>query len=151
MVKKEEIGSFSGRYRWLSNFYNCDVPMYHDGIIYPSAEHVYQAQKTVDQDERCVIARLATAADAKAAGAKLVLRDGWDSLRVIVMREVLRQKFALPPLRKMLVKTGTFYLMEGNTWGDVFWGVCRGQGRNMLGELLMEERSRILLFGATLP
>lgn len=30
---------------------------------------------------------------------------------------------------------------EGNTWGDTFWGICGGQGSNMLGQLLMDVRA----------
>jgi len=31
-------------------------------------------------------------------------------------------------------------LIEGNTWGDTYWGVCRGRGSNNLGKLLMKIR-----------
>ena len=34
-------------------------------------------------------------------------------------------------------------LVEGNEWGDVFWGVCKGVGDNHLGKLLMEFRERV--------
>lgn len=36
--------------------------------------------------------------------------------------------------------TGDAELIEGNNWGDTFWGVCNGRGENMLGKLLMEIR-----------
>ena len=31
-------------------------------------------------------------------------------------------------------------IVEENTWGDTFWGVCKGVGENHLGKLLMEIR-----------
>jgi hypothetical protein len=31
-------------------------------------------------------------------------------------------------------------LIEGNTWGDTFWGVCNGVGENNLGKTLMNVR-----------
>lgn len=34
-------------------------------------------------------------------------------------------------------------LIEGNTWGDTFWGVCRGKGENNLGKILMRLRSEL--------
>lgn len=40
----------------------------------------------------------------------------------------------------MLLKTGDEELVEGNTWGDTFWGVCKGKGRNELGKILMKVR-----------
>ncbi len=38
---------------------------------------------------------------------------------------------------KFLVPTADAELIEGNTWNDRFWGVCRGQGGNELGQILM--------------
>ena len=58
------------------------------------------------------------------------------------MRSLIQQKFALGSvLGEKLKATGARKLVEGNAWGDVFWGVCEGQGRNQLGELLMEQRT----------
>ena len=39
-----------------------------------------------------------------------------------------------------LINTGDAILIEGNTWGDTYWGVCDGVGENRLGKLLMEVR-----------
>jgi predicted NAD-dependent protein-ADP-ribosyltransferase YbiA (DUF1768 family) len=59
------------------------------------------------------------------------------------MRDLLRQKFAHPELRRLLLATGDAELVEGNTWGDRFWGVCAGRGQNHLGRLLMAIRAEI--------
>ena len=40
----------------------------------------------------------------------------------------------------LLLATGDAKIVEGNTWGDVFWGVCNGVGENHLGEILMKVR-----------
>jgi predicted NAD-dependent protein-ADP-ribosyltransferase YbiA (DUF1768 family) len=40
----------------------------------------------------------------------------------------------------MLIDTGNEELCEFNTWGDTFYGVCNGVGKNILGKLLMEIR-----------
>ena len=42
-----------------------------------------------------------------------------------------------------LVETGTEELVEGNDWGDTYWGVCKGTGKNMLGKILMEVREEL--------
>ena len=42
-----------------------------------------------------------------------------------------------------LLATGKATLVEGNSWGDTFWGVCRGKGKNMLGKILMRVRKRL--------
>lgn len=44
-------------------------------------------------------------------------------------------------LSEMLEATGDAELIEGNHWGDTFWGVCNGVGQNNLGKLLMAIRS----------
>lgn len=63
-------------------------------------------------------------------------------MRVKVMRELLAHKFVWPVNAEPLEATRGSILIEGNTWGDQFWGVCRGRGENMLGRLLMDIRGR---------
>ena len=31
----------------------------------------------------------------------------------------------------------------GGGWGDVFWGVCKGKGKNRLGRILMAVRQEL--------
>lgn len=57
------------------------------------------------------------------------------------MRILVEDKFRHYGMRVALVGTGDAMLVEGNTWGDKFWGVCRGEGENQLGKLLMERRA----------
>jgi ribA/ribD-fused uncharacterized protein len=84
-----------------------------------------------------------TAAIAKKLGQSCKLIGDWEDLKIVIMRELLFLKFALPSLRASLLETGDADLIEGNTWGDTFWGVCRGRGQNWLGKLLMEVRAEI--------
>lgn len=134
----ETISSFGGKYDFLSNFYWCRIE--HEGIAYPSVEHAFQAAKTHDRDERKRIASLPTPRMAKRAGRKVKLRKNWNSIRIGVMRTLLRKKFQHPELRDKLLATGDAVLIEGNYWGDTFWGVD-GEGENHLGRLLMEIRT----------
>ena len=53
------------------------------------------------------------------------------------MLELLHLKFRHPVLKDQLLATGDVELIEGNDWGDEFWGVCCGKGSNNLGKLLM--------------
>ena len=69
------------------------------------------------------------------------LREDWETVKIDVMRDVLKSKFSLnSELREKLIATGDVELIEGNHWNDRFWGVCRGKGQNHLGKLLMELR-----------
>lgn len=40
-------------------------------------------------------------------------------------------------LGQLLLETGEAELIESNTWGDTFWGVCDGQGDSRFGLILM--------------
>ena len=50
---------------------------------------------------------------------------------------------SIPELRTKLADTEDEELIEGNTWNDTYWGVCRGVGENHLGKLLMEVREML--------
>ncbi|MGL4755290.1 MAG: NADAR family protein, partial [Aeromonadaceae bacterium] len=132
------IDSFSGEYRFLSNFWPCNVTL--DGATYPSVEHAYQAAKTSSTFERLRVIACATPGDAKRAGRTLTIRPDWDAIKVSVMRDLVCQKFADPQLAALLASTRGRQLVEGNNWGDTFWGVCRGEGQNNLGKILMSIR-----------
>lgn len=137
----DPIVSFAGEYRWLSNFE--PAPVVFEGVEYPSTEHAYQAAKTTDAAEREAIRACETPGRAKRMGRKITIRRGWDGMKVAVMLDLTRQKYALPDYRELLLATGEREIVEGNTWGDTFWGVCRGEGRNHLGRVLMRVRREL--------
>lgn len=73
----------------------------------------------------------------------MALRDNWDLVKVDIMSDICYAKFHQnPELLELLLATGSKKLVEGNTWGDTFWGVCHGEGANMLGKILMAIRDR---------
>lgn len=140
------ISNFHGKYAFLSNFWS--VPVRYEGLRYPTLEHAYQAAKTLDRDNRLAIASIPAweAAKAKKAGRKLAMRPDWDTVKVSIMRELIKEKFhPHTELSQMLLDTGDQELVEGNWWGDTFWGICHGTGENWLGKLLMERRSELKL------
>lgn len=136
------IDSFSGDHSFLSNFYPSSVFAY--GETYATVEHAFQATKTRDPKEREWIRSALTPGVAKRRGRKVTMRDDWETFRLEAMEGLLRRKFTHPHLRKMLVDTGDAWIIEGNHWGDRFWGVCGGEGENHLGKLLMKIRAEIL-------
>lgn len=143
MTRQGRILAFAGPHRFLSNF--AAVVVEWDGDTYPSVEHAYQAAKTMIQAERKKIRVAPSAAAAKKLGRKVTLREDWDGMKLTVMRQLVRQKFDEdhPLLRAALLSTGDAELIEGNWWGDTFWGVYAGSGENWLGRILMEIREEI--------
>jgi ribA/ribD-fused uncharacterized protein len=132
------IDRFQGDYRWLSNFEPVDVVF--EGELYPSVEHAYVAAKTLDRELRKYIAGLPTPGAAKRAGRALKLRPDWEMVKLTIMEDLIRAKFQHVRLRRLLMSTVGMDIVEGNTWGDRFWGVCGGEGENHLGRLIMKIR-----------
>lgn len=138
----EMINTFDGKYRWLSNFWPSVVEL--DNAMYASVEHAYQAAKTLDESWRVKLTKpTLTAAGAKKIGQRVPMREDWEDVKIGVMRDLLVQKFTNLTLRQALIDTKGEELVEGNWWGDTFWGVCKGKGRNELGKLLMEIRDEL--------
>jgi ribA/ribD-fused uncharacterized protein len=134
--------AFAGRLAFLSNFTAAAVEL--DGEWYPSVEHAYQAAKTEDVAARQRFRAFGvTPGQAKRMGRRVEIRESWEAVRIAVMRDLLRQKFAHPKLRAKLLATGNEKLVETNDWNDTFWGVCDGIGENRLGKMLMEIRAEI--------
>ncbi len=134
------IYRFDGEFAFLSNFYPLAGGL--------TLEHYYQAAKTFDLQERAAILSAPTPGKAKRLGQRVRLRPNWDAMRVNVMRDLLRKKFADLALRDLLRATGDRHLVEGNTWHDKFWGVCYcsrcdARGENWLGRLLMQVRAEL--------
>ncbi len=136
------IDSFKGEYKFLSNFYPVTIKF--NDITYPSVEHGYQASKAYDKRTKFKIANITTPGDAKKAGRKIKMRLDWDTMKRNVMTSLIRKKFKYDPLRQQLINTKEYYLIEGNYWGDTFWGVCNGTGKNHLGNILMKVRKQLI-------
>ena len=137
------IDSIKGTF--LSNFYENGVR--YEGLWYRNAESAFQAAKCTNKIDKVKFQNL-TGAQAKALGKTVQLRDDWNEVKVRVMYEVLCAKFeAQEILRIWLLETGDQEIVEGNSWGDTFWGVCNGKGQNQLGKLLMGIREEYKVNG----
>lgn len=135
------IKNFSGYYGFLSNF--AQTPIRWQGHEWPTAEHAFQAAKATTLPDMLSIKAAASPGIAKRLGRKVERRKDWEDVKLSIMDEVLQCKFLADPSRRLslrLVNTMGYELVEGNTWGDTFWGVCGSIGHNHLGVLLMRRR-----------
>ncbi|MCL2001540.1 MAG: NADAR family protein [Planctomycetes bacterium] len=124
----------------------CDVRI--GEYRYNSVEQYYQSMKTESPDEaREIRACYVDPSTAKKLGQKLKsIKSNWNDIRVSVMTEGVRAKFTQnPDLAEKLLATGDMALEEGNTWGDLFWGVDyhTREGENRLGRILMQVREEL--------
>jgi ribA/ribD-fused uncharacterized protein len=142
------IDSFTGQYSFLSNFHYSPIvlPQWHAaaGMTAPTVEHAFQSAKTEGPDAARNILTATSPGISKQMGRRVILRPGWNEDRVKVMLVLLRIKFApASDLSVRLLETRPAWLVEGNNWGDLYWGQVDGQGTNMLGRLLMLVRAEL--------
>ena len=139
----DNIKGFFGNYRWLSNFYTCQI--WYEGCTFPSSENAYQAAK-IYPEWRMDELVYCSAAESKSAWKRYNKMDKsaaeWDARKYDVMSVILFDKFYRnKDLRQKLLDTEDKYLEELNHWQDIYWGVdIKMGGQNNLGKILMKLR-----------
>lgn len=132
----------------FSNLYRREIEF--EGETFATSEHAYQAGKARKAEVKAWLMAAPTPALLAMAAHGLYYWDiapGWSQTKFDRMRGVLRAKFSQhEDLRELLLSTGSARLVESATVDNEvnrLWGEVNGQGRNMLGELLMELRTEL--------
>ena len=134
-------------YGLFSNF-DRKHPIIIEGIVWASTEHFFQAMKFKGTDPFYFtsIWTAKTPADAAAMGRDRShqLRPDWEQVKDDVMREAIRAKFTQhADMRGLLLNTSDAELIE-HTPNDNYWADGGdGNGKNMLGKILMEIRAEL--------
>ncbi|MCU7919935.1 MAG: NADAR family protein [Candidatus Thiodiazotropha sp. (ex Epidulcina cf. delphinae)] len=135
-------------YGGFSNLYRCEIEF--EGIIYPTAEHAYQAGKARRPEVRDWLMAAPSPALLAMAAHGLYHWDiapGWSKTKFNRMRAILWEKFTQhQDLGELLLGTGDMRLVEKPRTDNPtnrLWGEVNGKGKNMLGTLLMEVRSEL--------
>lgn len=135
-----KVTEFKGEYEFLCNFHKVNVPFVYNGVTYNTSEAAFQAAKYNGhhaEDVHKAFARC-TPGEAKHLGRAIKIREDWEEVKDGIMTDIVRAKFnADTDLKQKLIDTGDMELIEGNNWGDRYWGVCDGEGKNRLGTILM--------------
>ena len=132
---------FLNNYESLANTYT--IPnglLKYEGIVYPSAEHLYQALKTDSIFKREMIASIPTPIEAMRFWKD---RSHQQIDRIETMRIVVNAKFNIPMFSAMLLSIPDEEIVEENMNHELFFGTSGGEGRNHLGKLLMEKRESL--------
>ena len=131
-------------YYEFTNFFLQPVKI--DGVIWPTTEHYFQAQKFIGTPYCELIRKLPTPREAfqysRMPEVSRWQRRDWASVKDDVMFKALANKFTQNERLKMkLLETKDYKLIE-HTYRDSYWGDGGdGSGLNRLGELLMQLRS----------
>jgi ribA/ribD-fused uncharacterized protein len=138
----EAITEFQGEYRWLSNFWTCEVCIW--GHTWTSVECAYQASKCFFPADMKKFYRLSPV-EAKRLGRKVNMRPDFNDVKLGLMTAAVRAKFNQnQDLKEKLLATGNAIIIEGNQWGDTYWGVCGNTGENHLGKIIMKIREELV-------
>jgi len=128
---------FRGINDFLSNFYM--HPITFQGVTYLTSEHAYQALKFTDPSIRQKIINSNTPGKAKRLSRKYskYVRPDWIDISLQIMYDLNKIKFSDTELAERLSQIDE-PIVEGNSWGDTFWGVDieSGKGENHLGRIL---------------
>ncbi|MCD8345090.1 MAG: NADAR family protein [Oscillospiraceae bacterium] len=140
------IGFFPREFYCLDNYSANKIE--YDGWIYGTVEEAYQtsAFKGVAEDVVELIRQAKSPYEAKqiSLAHKDRKRPDWETEKVVVMEELLREKVRQHPyVKEMLLKTGDNLIVEDSPkdsfWG---WGPTR-DGENRMGKLWMKIREEI--------
>lgn len=135
-------------YGCFSNLYQ--RPVAFEDTVFDTAEHAYQAGKARKPQVRDWVLSAPSPALVAMAAHGLYwwdIRSDWSKIKFDRMRQVLRAKFTQhDDLREVLLSTGELRLVESATVDNPvnrLWGEVNGQGKNMLGQMLMELRAQL--------
>ena len=116
------------------------------GIKYSTVEHAYHAQKFTDTLLIDQIRDCGSPLEAWELSRQLKprVREGWDSVKVDILTEIIRSKADQhQEVRDALLATGTEEIIEINP-NDSFWGNGPdGNGQNNTGKILMKVREEL--------
>lgn len=143
-MSNPRFADFSGDLYFLSNFYPCEILI--KGILFANVEQYFQWSKCITKQDKDNILSTDNPGEAKCIGRKVKINPNWDNIREYVMYEGLIAKFTQnEDLKSKLLSTDDSLLVEGNNWGDKFWGVdyYTRIGENKLGKLLCKVKINI--------
>jgi ribA/ribD-fused uncharacterized protein len=140
-ASEKPYGAFSNLFR---------RPVTFEGETFATSEHAYQAGKARKPEVKRWLMEAPSPALLAMAAHGLYYWDvapGWSKTKFDRMRRVLYSKFTQhPDLMDLLLSTGDAKLIETATVDNEvnrLWGEVNGNGRNMLGEMLMELRAQL--------
>ncbi len=117
-----------------------------DNFHWKTSEHYFQAQKFVGTPYFVQVQQAETPLEAAKIGGdrSLPLRPNWRQIKDKFMFKAVLAKFHHhQDIREILLSTGDQLIVE-TTSDDYYWGCGKdGSGKNRLGQILMEVRTRL--------
>jgi len=146
----------SNKWGWLSTFHQAN-PFTFRGRGFATVEHAFNAQKSNSQEYKDIFTLHSKtyigddALSARSKGSKkgfetsqFALRTDWEDVRVNILRDCMDAYFLENPeiQKRIVTQTKTYPLHHTGYKVGTFWGMQKGTGKNIHGNLLMEFRKR---------
>ncbi len=143
-------------YYQFTNFFELPGSLLYEicGEMYPTTEHYFQSKKFVDPSLKVQVLKTKTPREAfsTARGLNSYKIPNWEQAKDQFMREALVAKFSVEDLQLLLYFSGNAKIFE-HTENDNYWAdggfEINGQGKNMLGTMLMELRNKMEIIEPT--
>lgn len=133
----EEYGCFS-------NFAHYGFTV--NGKWWSTSEHYFQAEKFngTSYEEKIRLLESPMMAADLGRDRTLPLRKDWEDVKDDIMRKAVFEKFSQnSEIQRILIQTGVQEIIERTT-SDYYWGCgTNGDGKNVLGQILMEIREKL--------
>lgn len=153
----DQIETIHGKFVWATEFSNVhstfsfdEPPMIIDNVTYTGGpEQYYQLSKSIgttdEETARKQIMSTSNPMNAYILGNRFKLRNDWEDVKEEIMRKAVTAKFTQNEnLKSLLLSTKDFPLVQIKP-GDNYWGTGpSGDGKNVLGKILMELRDLLL-------
>lgn len=143
-MKRIEFYQVKAEHGEFSNF--ARFPIEIDGKIWPTTEHYFQAQKFAgtSREEEIRLEASPMIAARMGRSREFAMRSDWEQVKERIMHRAILAKFTQhADLRSILLETGDAEIVE-HTRKDSYWGDGGdGQGKNMLGKILMRVREEL--------
>jgi len=146
---EKDILNFDNKNFWLNNMFPCGISV--GKYNFPSVENAYYAAAFSGNADLVSKFEKVAPLDARKLSEEFYEsnRDsyvkGFSKVKVKAMRKMLGAKFSQHEyLKEKLISTEGLKLINGNNWGEKFWGVCDEEGENTLGLILEQIRGEYL-------
>ena len=129
-------------YGSFNNFKKAKMFIY--GRWWNNVESAYQSRKALNPEDIVKIVNAKTPREARDLGQKIKMRPDWDEIKDNIMYECVMAKFLQnKELLIELLNTNPHELVEDSPV-DSYWGCgLDGNGKNMLGKILMRVRQEL--------
>lgn len=141
--KSNAVTAFINDYEFLSNEYECKIPVAEDDLVFSNITSALIAKKSNDIGTRRKFTRF-SATKARKKESSIPENDYWEENKDEILYELLKIKFTHnKDLKKKLLDTYPNDLINNVSYPDTYYGVRFGEGKNVLGKLLMQLRKEL--------